>query len=333
MVWHHRRNSIRAYWRQQQGYGKAEALLEKKWPEKYNVAGHSSWAGRLYGKGVPQILSWCRGRIYQGTWGSALFQSIYQPAPGLFASLPMMPEWYFVIGSFVVLSALGILWTPLLWALPLLALAAGTLVVQASVNAVRASFTSRPRSGAIWLGLWGLTTLLHLIQPLARLRGRLRYGLTPWRWNPVQGLVWPWPQVFIMWHEQWRSTTERLQNVEAILRTGGTSVVRGGDYDRWDLEVRGGLFGSARTLMTIEEHGAGKQLIRFRSWPKFAKKGLTLIGLCTTLAVGAALDAAWPSALILGCGVVLLASRAFQECAGALATILHALRRVKAEDV
>ena len=39
MVWHHRRNSIRAYWRQQQGYGKAEALLEKKWPEKYNVVG------------------------------------------------------------------------------------------------------------------------------------------------------------------------------------------------------------------------------------------------------------------------------------------------------
>src|SRR5262249_21365247 len=32
VVWHHRRNSIRAYWRQQRGYGKAEALLEQKWP-------------------------------------------------------------------------------------------------------------------------------------------------------------------------------------------------------------------------------------------------------------------------------------------------------------
>src|SRR5260221_10124466 len=36
MVWHHRRNSVRAYWRQQKNYAKAEALLEKKWPEKYN---------------------------------------------------------------------------------------------------------------------------------------------------------------------------------------------------------------------------------------------------------------------------------------------------------
>ena len=40
------------YWKQQQGYGKAEALLENKWPEKYNVFGHLKWAGRIYGNGV-----------------------------------------------------------------------------------------------------------------------------------------------------------------------------------------------------------------------------------------------------------------------------------------
>src|SRR6184192_3753850 len=39
MGWHHRRDSVRAFWKQQVGYGKAEALLERKWPEKYNVAG------------------------------------------------------------------------------------------------------------------------------------------------------------------------------------------------------------------------------------------------------------------------------------------------------
>ena len=43
MVWHHRRNSLRTYWKQQKGYGKAEALLENKWPEKYNAAGHITW--------------------------------------------------------------------------------------------------------------------------------------------------------------------------------------------------------------------------------------------------------------------------------------------------
>ena len=34
LVWHHRRNSLRAYWQQQKGYGKAEALLEEKWPRE-----------------------------------------------------------------------------------------------------------------------------------------------------------------------------------------------------------------------------------------------------------------------------------------------------------
>ena len=85
--------------------------------------------------------------------------------------------------------------------------------------------------------------------------------------------------------------------------------------------------------MAIEEHGAGKQLLRFRSWPRCSKKGLALLLLCTALAVGAAVNQAWPVALILGGGVVLLTGRAFQECAGALATVRQALRRVKVEDV
>ena len=52
MDWHHRRNSLKMYWNQQKGYGKAEALLEEKWPQKYNAMGHFSWSGRLYGQGA-----------------------------------------------------------------------------------------------------------------------------------------------------------------------------------------------------------------------------------------------------------------------------------------
>jgi GT2 family glycosyltransferase len=63
MVWHHRRNSLRTYWKQQQGYGKAEALLEAKWPERYNAMGHISWSGRLYGNGWTQALGSRAGRI------------------------------------------------------------------------------------------------------------------------------------------------------------------------------------------------------------------------------------------------------------------------------
>ena len=109
MVWHHRRNSLRAYWRQQIGYGKAEALLEAKWPEKYNPAGHLSWSGRLYGNGLTlPFLS--RHRIYQGTWGSALFQSEHERPPALLATLPLMPEWLLVIAALAVATGLGFFW-------------------------------------------------------------------------------------------------------------------------------------------------------------------------------------------------------------------------------
>src|SRR5579883_153624 len=79
VVWHYRRNSIRTYWKQQRGYGKAEALLEVKWPEKYNAAGHLNWAGRIYSPSVSRSRS-RTGRIFHGVWGGALFQSVYEPA-------------------------------------------------------------------------------------------------------------------------------------------------------------------------------------------------------------------------------------------------------------
>ena len=278
MVWHHRRSSLRAYWKQQKGYGKAEALLEKKWPEKYNAAGHITWGGRLYGKGITLPLRWFRGRIYHGTWGTAAFQSLYQPAPGTLRSLPLMPEWHLITVLLLGLSVLGVLWTPLLLAFPLFAFSLCCSLTQAGLSASGASSTNTSQSRIHRLKLWSLTTFLHLLQPLARLHGRLRGGLTLWRRQETWACSFrfPRPRTSAIWSESWQSSEERLSNIEAMLRHRGTVVVRGGDYDRHDLEVRGGLFGSVRTRMAIEEHGGGKQLIRFRSWPKMPLPNLVL---------------------------------------------------------
>ncbi|HEX8475266.1 MAG TPA: glycosyltransferase [Pyrinomonadaceae bacterium] len=328
MVWHHRRNSVRMYWRQQQGYGKAEALLEAKWPEKYNAAGHLTWTGRLYGKGLTQALLLSRrSRIYQGTWGSGLFQSIYQPAPGFVTSLPLMPEWYLVVASLAALSVLGAAaWKPLLTALPLLIVAVGALILQAGISASKSHFTSAGRlSRAEWWKLWSLTTLMHLMQPLARLRGRLRWGLTPWRTRGVSGAAWLWPRRSEVWSEEWQSAEERLKALEKSLREGGACVVRGGDFDRWDLETRGGMLGSARTLMTVEEHGGGKQLARFRTWPKCSTRAWSLISMVAALSALAALDGAWMAAACLGAATLLFVARAFHEAAAAMSTLLRRL--------
>ena len=193
MVWHHRRGSVRAFWKQQVGYGKAEAMLEKKWPEKYNAAGHIHWAGPIYG-GESMRQPWRRPRIYQGIWGSAPFQSLYQPPEGMWSSLSRMPEWNLLILGLAALAALGMLWEPLLFALPLLVLSVGAPVLQAGLSAGAASFAGAPRSGMAMLSMRCLTGLLHLLQPLGRLYGRLGCGLTPWRWRGPSTLALPWPR-------------------------------------------------------------------------------------------------------------------------------------------
>ena len=48
-VWHYRRNTVKAYLKQQRGYGEAEALLKYKHPEHFNTLGASHWRGKIYG--------------------------------------------------------------------------------------------------------------------------------------------------------------------------------------------------------------------------------------------------------------------------------------------
>ena len=107
VVWHHRRRSIRAYWKQQKGYATAEALLAEKWPQKYNEAGHLNWAGRLYGKGMVNFFL-TRPRIYHGTWGSSLFQSVYEPAVGLLSAIPLCRNGIFFSALLGILLCAGL---------------------------------------------------------------------------------------------------------------------------------------------------------------------------------------------------------------------------------
>jgi O-antigen biosynthesis protein len=325
MVWHHRRNSLRAYWRQQKGYGRAEALLEAKWPEKYNSMGHFTWTGRLYGNGLTRALGFRRGRIYQGSWGAALFQSIYEPASNGFTSLPLMPEWYLLISALALISALGFSWRPLFGAVPALTLAIIAVLFQAIRSARQAASRAHSREKIQNAGSLGLIALLHLVQPLARLIGRVRSGLTLWRRRGRVGIAGPWLRKFSIWSETWHSNHEWLAAIESELIRNGAILRRGGDFDHWDLEVRGGLFGSARTLMGIEEHGGGKQLVRFRTWPAASPIKLVPPFVLLALATGAALSQAPVAAVVVTLLFVMLLSRTLEECAAAAGMILRVL--------
>jgi glycosyltransferase involved in cell wall biosynthesis len=73
-VWHHRRPGLRTYLRQQQTYGRAEALVEARHPERFTAAGTARWRGRIYNSLTPVL---ARQRIYRGAYGAAAYQSVY----------------------------------------------------------------------------------------------------------------------------------------------------------------------------------------------------------------------------------------------------------------
>ena len=328
LVWHHRRSTVRDYWRQQKGYGKAEGLLAAKWPECFNSAGHHTFAGRIYGRGITHAF-FRRPLVYHGSGGFAPFQSLYERAPGVMASLPLMPEWYILIVFLVGVSALGFLWAPLFLAWVLAALAVAPTLSHALAGGWGANFGVTPPVGLRAVTLRGRTTCLYLMQPLARLCGRLGSGLTTWRGCAAPGFVFPRCISSAIWTEDRCEPSERLRRVCLRLHEEGNSAKMGGDYVRWDIEVLGGMFGSARLMMAVEDHGAGAQYVRTRISPRCragAKLALLLFGFLTLLAASAHQPTV--TGVFSACSL-LLALRTLQQEGQASAALCRALSDAK----
>ena len=226
--------------RQQRGYGRAEALLERKWPARYNRGGHLSWAGRVYGGARPRAAAG-GARASTTARGGAARSSRASAGRSRWASLTAMPEWYFVIGS----SA----------ASPRSATCGGRSSSsrscsppspRSSLHALVAAAQSRNGDGRRRGGK-GLpppcpVALLHVAQPLARLAGRIRHGLAPWRRPRHRAFALPCPASAADLERRWCSLDERLDDARGAARAA-LGVVRGNAYARWDLQARAGFLG------------------------------------------------------------------------------------------
>jgi hypothetical protein len=280
----------------------------------------------MYGKGARGGLRRRRGRVHHGTWGTGFFQSLYEPPDGSLLSLALVPELYILLAVLLGIGALGSVWQGLLVGLPLAGLVGAILVARAISGAAAASFTSDISRRRDALRLYATTAALHLIQPVARLLGRLDQGLTPWRHRGPRHASLPYPATHRLWTEAWAPVEQRLQALEATLRARGTTVCRGGEFDRWDLEVHVGLMGCSRARMVMEEHGAGRQLVRLRRWPRCTLHAAVALLSLAMLALAAALDSAPLAAGLLAAAFAAVGLRAAWEAAGANVGVDRAVR-------
>ncbi len=331
VVWHHRRGSIRAFLKQQMGYGRAEGMLERKWPARHDASGDIAWSGRIYGRGRIYGLGRRRGRIYQGVWGTAPFQSLYEPAASGWVGLMQSPAWYLLLACLGLLSLLGLDWPPLRLALLPFAFGAGLTAGQAWKSAKHARFhgDSVARWGAFRLR--ALTALLYVAQPLARIWGRWTHavrhprGRRPWRLRDLRSSTTG------TWTGERQEGTARIAAVEVALREEGAVPRRGGDFDRWDLEARVRSFGAARVLVGVEEHAHRHQLIRVRLWPTVAPGIPWLAAGLLGLALGAAWAEAAVATAALGLTLAIVVGRTVIDMSAALGAVRRALGKVGLE--
>jgi len=174
-----------------------------------------------------------------------------------------------------------------------------------------------------------LTAFLYLVQPLARLLGRLPHGLTVWRRHPADDYSFPRPWAADIWATGYHSGEALLQTIEVEQRVQGIVALRGNAFDRWDLEISGGMFGAARLSMALENHGSGRQLLRVRSWPRCSMAGSVLSVVCGGLSLSAALDGALAACAVLGAVAVLLILRTVEECAFGSFAFLQAIKNIE----
>jgi GT2 family glycosyltransferase len=257
-VWHHRRQNPRAYLRQQAGYGEAEALLQFKHPDRFNARGDGKWRGVLYGPSL-QGLRLGRDMIYRGTFGTGLFQTMYQAGPAHWAMLPSTLEWHFAAG---LVTLTGFVWWPA-WIIAAVML--GLSMSVALLLACQASLPARHEGLAARLLIAGLCYAQPLVRSWSRYRTRLFSYRAPQTGPPdgnkPRGRV-RWEVAY--WSEGACERTELLGLFIAYLieHRWGTTIDSG--WSRWDLEVHYHPWTLLQVYTTEENHGGNRRLIRVR---------------------------------------------------------------------
>jgi GT2 family glycosyltransferase len=327
LVWHHHRASIRAYWRQQVGYGEGERWLMAHHPDKF-PDGHMVWHGRIYSP-LPFVRSLWGERINAGVWGTAAFPSIYRTDVHPFAFLPHSVRWQVLSFVFTIAGiAIALMHEPHLWAAAIL-LAAGLIGVASTLTknlsyALR-SDVSTLQGSRVWYR--SMVAYLHLIQPFARIRGQIRGILSPPEVTPRNEpraisrepsptpTIRDWGRALLFvcggvtedryWGEEWTTTERVLTDLTNWLRSARgvrtLAVDEGWSPDR-DVSILISRLAWLDLRALVEEHGSGKSLLRTSMYLRPTSFGaLSAMSLAAVLLVAAFAGVAlkWPTIAVI----------------------------------
>jgi hypothetical protein len=321
MVWHFRRNTMKAYIGQQKGYGKAEALLYFRHPQRFNALGYSRWRGRIYG-GISALFSLRRPVIYGGVFGRGLFQTLYQPPSTVLSYLPFTLEWNLVGALLLLYGAIrgGWYWVG---AAPIALSFACCLVaaMRARVDPLAGGLRGR-------LLISGLTYFGPLLRSLERYRWWVR-GLTAAQPSPSerpsQSPPWSWRErafAAAFWTEDALEKETLLHGMIDVLGARKYFVLVDQGWSEWDLEAHGGIWSRGRIKVCTENHGGERRVLRVKCAlrPSRVAQGVVLGGLALA---GLGLHLAVPALIAAGVATGAVAVAALVREAMALGRTLN----------
>ena len=287
LVWHHHRPSIGAFWRQQVGYAEGEVWLRPHHPDKF-VGSRIQWRGHVYSP-LPFVRALFETCVNAGPWGTAPFPSVYRTDASPLSVVPHTPGWQ--IGAVLLLVTGALLGTTRAAGFGTALVLAGVIGLTATlVRCLRLALVTDIRTMAALPGrslrtsrllARVLIAVLHVVQPLARARGRIRGALTSPEFELAQDRSVPTPtwqrvgsvlsflaargQALSFWSESWLSRETLLTKVVARLRS--TRVATALEVDAaWervrDVSLQLGRWGRLDVQMLVEEHERGRVLVR-----------------------------------------------------------------------
>jgi GT2 family glycosyltransferase len=354
LVWHHHRASIGAYWRQQVGYGEGEVWLQPHHPDKF-VGSRILWRGHVYSP-LPFVRSLFGIRVNAGAWGTAPFPSVYRTEVRPLLLAPQTLTWQ--IGALLLMVAGVLLWaTNSNW--PGLTMASAGVIGLATTlgrcvqYALRSDIRTLPplpgQTPAVSRFLTrAMIAWLHLLQPLARVRGRVRGILTSPEselaqytstrvpsWHEIGNVLARFSrrrEALCFWCESWLGREALLTRIVERVRSTriATSLdVNDGWYGTRDVSLQLGRWGRLEIQMLVEEHAHGKVLVRIarrvRLTPFFAVTAASL-ALFVFLLIGASSDG-WLFAAPMPFTTALII-RAFWHAGGSMALADQVMTRV-----